>query len=82
MESHLQFMHEYQDDRDRTKFSSLEVEKFRRVVEYMRTTEFEPAKRELARRDFHRWFSEHDKRRDCNLVEAFPELETFFNNCA
>jgi hypothetical protein len=80
MEKHLQFMHDYQDDRDRTKFSSLEVEKFRRVVEYMRTTKMDPAQKDIARRDFHRWFTEHDKRRDCNLVETFPELEKFYND--
>tara|TARA_B100001057_G_scaffold476075_1_gene543563 strand:+ start:567 stop:1943 length:1377 start_codon:yes stop_codon:yes gene_type:complete len=80
MEKHLQFMHDYQDDRDRTKFSTLEVEKFRRVVEYMRTTKIDPAQKDIARRDFHRWFTEHDKRRDCNLVETFPELEKFYND--
>ena len=63
-----------------TKFSTLEVEKFRRVVEYMRTTKIDPAQKDIARRDFHRWFTEHDKRRDCNLVETFPELEKFYND--
>ena len=81
MEKHLQLMHEYQDDRDRTKFSSLEVEKFRRVVDYMRTTHYEPAKLKQARTDFYNWFTEFDKRRDCSLTKTFPELEGFYNDC-
>ena len=81
MEKHLQYMHDYQDDTDRTKFSSLEVEKFRRVVDYMRTTNIEPAKLEQGRRDFARWFTEFDKRRDCSLVKTFPEMEEFYNDC-
>jgi organic radical activating enzyme len=82
MESHLKYMHDYQDDQDRTKFSSLEVEKFRRVVDYMRTTNIEPAKLDQGRRDFYRWFTEFDKRRDCNLTETFPELKGFYNECS
>ena len=81
MEKHLQYMHDYQDETDRTKFSSLEVEKFRRVVDYMRTTNIEPAKLEQGRRDFARWFTEFDKRRDCSLVKTFPEMEEFYNAC-
>ena len=46
----------------------------------MRTTKMDPAQKDIARRDFHRWFTEHDKRRDCNLVETFPELEKFYND--
>jgi|TARA_B100001964_G_scaffold20647_2_gene20974 organic radical activating enzyme len=81
MEKHLQLMHEYQDDRDRTKFSSLEVEKFRRVVNYMRVTNYESAKLKQARTDFYNWFTEFDKRRDCSLTKTFPELEGFYNDC-
>ena len=82
MESHLQYMHDYQDDQDRTKFSSLEVEKFRRVVDYMRTTNIEPAKLDQGRRDFYRWFTEFDKRRNCSLTETFPELKGFYDECS
>lgn len=81
MEKHLQFIKDNQDDNDRTKFTGLEYEKFKRVVEYMRTTHYEPRKLEQARRDFHNWFKEFDRRRNCNLVETFPELEGFYNDC-
>ena len=81
MEKHLQFIKDNQDDNDRTKFTGLEYEKFKRVVEYMRTTHYEPRKLEQARRDFHNWFKEFYRRRKCNLVETFPELEGFYNDC-
>jgi len=34
-----------------------------------------------ARTDFYHWFTEFDKRRECNLVNTFPELEKFYNDC-
>ena len=33
------------------------------------------------RRNFYRFFSEHDKRRGTNFVETFPELEDFYGLC-
>ena len=57
MYKHLQFMQAHTDDADRTKFSSLEVEKFRRVVVYMASaTHYEPLKLEQAHKDFYNWF--------------------------
>jgi organic radical activating enzyme len=82
MYKHLKFMEEHQDDADRTKFSSLEVEKFRRVVVYMASTHYEPLKLEQAHKDFYNWFTEFDKRRNCSLPGTFPELKGFYNDCS
>ena len=82
MYKHLQFMQAHQDDADRTKFSSLEVEKFRRVVVYMASTHYEPLKLEQAHKDFYNWFTEFDKRRNCSLPGTFPELKGFYNDCS
>jgi len=79
MQDHLDLIERFKDDNDNTKFSSLEYEKFRRVVDYMATTNYEPEKLEQARRDFSRWFTEYDRRRGTNLVSVFPELEQFYN---
>jgi len=81
MYKHLQFLEDNEQEGDRSKFSILEVEKFRRVVDYMKTTHYEEVKLKQARTDFYHWFTEFDKRRDCNLVETFPELEKFYNDC-
>ena len=82
MYKHLEFMESNMDNNDRTKFSSLEVEKFRRVVDYMAKTHYEPFKLKQAHKDFYNWFTEFDKRRNCSLPETFPELEKFYNDCA
>ena len=79
MKQHLQFIGANVDDADRYKFSRLEYEKFRRVVDYMSNTNYEPEQLEQARRNFSRWFTEYDKRSGSNLVETFPELEEFYN---
>lgn len=78
MHSHLQFIKDNIDDNDRTKFSSLEYERFRRVVDYMQNTNYETDKLSAAHRNFYNWFTEHDKRRDTNILKTFPELENFW----
>lgn len=65
----------------RNKFSELEYEKFSRVVEYMRTTNYDKTKLDEGRKDFYNWFTEYDRRRGTNFVETFPELEQFYNDC-
>lgn len=81
MKSHLQFIKENMDDSDCTKFTSLEYEKFKRVVDYMNTTHYDPAKLTEAHKNFYNWFTEHDKRRNTNLLESFPELTEFYDIC-
>ena len=82
MKKHLQFMHDYQDDTDRTKFSSLEVQKFRRVVDYMENTVYDKEKLLKGRKNFYNFFTQYDSRRDVKLTEVFPELENFYMSCA
>ena len=75
-------MHDYQDDTDRTKFSSLEVEKFRRVVDYMENTVYDKEKLLKGRKNFYNFFTQYDSRRNIKLTEVFPELENFYMSCA
>jgi organic radical activating enzyme len=78
MEKHLQFIEDNMDNSDRTKFTTLEYEKFKRVVEYMRTTHYDTTALKQARKNFYNWFTEHDRRRNTNIIESFPELENFW----
>lgn len=78
MEKHLQFIEDNMDNSDRTKFTTLEYEKFKRVVEYMRTTHYDTIALKQARKNFYNWFTEHDRRRNTNIIESFPELENFW----
>ncbi len=81
MHSHLQFIKDNLDDKDRTKFSDLEYEKFRRVVDYMQNTTYDDQKLEEGRRDFYQWFTEYDRRRGTDFIKTFPELENFYYEC-
>lgn len=77
MYSHLTFIKDNLDDRDRTKFSEYEYEKFRRVVDYMEKTVYSEQKLQEGREDFANWFREYDQRRGTNFVETFPQLREF-----
>jgi hypothetical protein len=81
MYSHLQFIKDNLDDKDRTKFSELEYEKFLRVVKYMEATNYTDERIAEGRKDFANWFAEYDKRRGTNFAETFPELVEFYNRC-
>jgi hypothetical protein len=81
MKQHLAFIKDNLDDRDRTKFSELEYEKFRRVVDYMDSTNYTAEKLKEGRRDFFNWFTEYDRRRGTDFIKTFPELENFYYDC-
>jgi organic radical activating enzyme len=81
MNTHLDFFKQNLDDSDRTKFTSLEYEKFKRVVDYMESTYYDNVALKTARINFYNWFNEHDRRRGTNLVHTFPELQNFYELC-
>lgn len=81
MYDHLKFIEENMDDRDPTKFSSVEYEKFRRVVDYMASTTYSEEKILEGKKDFYNWFNALDQRRGTNLIETFPEFSAFYNEC-
>jgi len=81
MEKHLKFIAENINDADRTKFSLLEYERFRRVVDYMRKTNYDDAKLLNGHKNFYTWFNEYDSRTGIKMTEVFPELEEFYLSC-
>ena len=81
MKQHLAFIKDNLNDKDRTKFSELEYEKFRRVVDYMDSTNYTAEKLKEGRRDFYNWFTEYDRRRGTDFTKTFPELENFYYDC-
>lgn len=82
MYSHLQYIKDNMDDKNRTKFSELEYEKFLRVVKYMETTNYSEEKLNEGRKDFYNWFTEYDCRRKTDFKETFPELIKFMEQCS
>lgn len=81
MYRHLEYIKSNLNDTDRTKFSDLEYEKFKRVVKYMENTTYSLERIREGRRDFFNWFREYDRRRETNLINVFPELKNFFESC-
>ncbi len=81
MHDHLNFIIDNLDDRDRTKFSELEFEKFKRVVHYMQDTHYSKEKILEGRRDFYNWFTEYDSRRGTDFKKTFPLLVNFMEDC-
>jgi hypothetical protein len=81
MQRHLDFIQANLDDKNRSKFSELEYEKFLRVVKYMETTTYTSERVLEGKRDFFNWFTEYDRRRGTNFQETFPELKTFVERC-
>jgi len=81
MKESLDFIENNLDDNDPTKFSQLEFEKFRRVVDYMQITQYPEEKIQQGRRDFYNWFNELDHRRGTNFLETFLEMADFYHLC-
>jgi len=76
----LKFMEENTDSSNVNKFSQVEFEKFRRVVDYMQTTDYGQDKINEGRKDFYHWFIEIDKRRGTDFLLTFPEMGDFLKD--
>jgi organic radical activating enzyme len=76
----LEFMEKNIDEKN-DKFSVVEYEKFKRVVDYMKNTHYAEPKIIEGRKDFYNWFNALDSRRDTKFLEIFPELEEFYYGC-
>jgi len=77
----LDFIKNNMDDNDLTKFNKIEYEKFRRVVDYMKSSNYSNTQLIEGRKDFYNWFSALDLRRNTNFLKIFPEMKKFYNYC-
>ena len=77
----LSFIKDNLVEDDRTMFSGLEYERFRRVRDYFATSPYDDEKIRRGRIDFYKWFNEYDRRRDTNFLETFPEMTGFYDMC-
>ena len=81
MHEALKFMEEHVDDNKAEAFTTIEYEKFKRVVDYMAETVYPESKLIEGRRDFYNWFNELDERRDADMLSVFPEYMNFYRLC-
>ena len=77
----LKFMEGNLDETDPNKFSPVEFEKFRRVVDYMATANYDDDKLNDGHKDFYNWFKELDTRRGTDFINTFPEFKTYNDHC-
>jgi len=63
------------------KFTQAEYDKFKRVVDYMKTTTYDQRRVAEGRKDFYNWFTEYDRRRGTNFKKTFPDLVEFYKQC-
>jgi hypothetical protein len=81
MHDALKFMEDNLDDTRADAFSTIEYEKFKRVVDYMAETVYSDEKLIEGRRDFYNWFNELDDRRETDMLSVFPEMMDFYRLC-
>ena len=63
-------------------FKDYELQRLDRLIDWMRqgkTLSDEYVKKQKA--NFYKFFSDHDRRRDTNFLQTFPEMEEFFKQC-
>ena len=68
------------DQRGDAAFRPMEVEKMKRIYDWMTTPQDQKELIE-ARKDFYLFFNEHDRRRKTNFLATFPEMKEFYGLC-
>lgn len=61
-------------------YSDVEVVKIRRIYDYF-MGDIDEEDRTHHRKDFYRFFSEHDRRRGTDFCKTYPELAEFYHQC-
>jgi hypothetical protein len=61
-------------------FTDIEINKVKRIKDWFLTDESDGSL-SRNRRDFYKFITEHDKRRNTDFVKVFPELEEFLQKC-
>jgi hypothetical protein len=69
------------DDERSDRFTTIEYEKFKRVVDYMENAHYSEEKLIEGRRDFYNFFNEIDDRRETDILSVYPELLDFYKLC-
>ena len=80
LEAVADWMEQYVETPDRPfrGFKDYEVQRMRRNIAWMREG---TDNIEQKRADFYRFFTEHDRRRNTDFLETFPEMQEFWKEC-
>lgn len=69
------------EDRESATFRPMEIEKMKRILEWMRSPTDEKLKRRW-QKDFYLFFKEHDRRRKTDFLKTFPNMSEFWQYCS
>ena len=61
-------------------FKDYELHRLDRDIAWMRSAQLKDHSR--AKADFYRFFSEHDRRRSTDFLATFPEMKSWWEECA
>ena len=82
----ISFMKENRTDetiQDFRGFRDFEIDKAERNLEWMREgKKMSMEEKKTARKNFVNFFTQHDSRRNTNLLETFPDIELFWDICS
>ena len=63
-------------------FKDYEIQRLDRDIAWMRSgQDMDVEKKNLIKADFYRFFAEHDRRRNTNFLETFPEMSDWWAKC-
>ena len=61
-------------------FKDFQIQKVKRLYDWA-VVPLDPAEEVIVKKNFYKYFTEHDRRRNTNLRETFPELKHFIDEC-
>jgi hypothetical protein len=62
-------------------FKDYEIQRIQRDIDWMNNSQLSRQEEQRRKADFFKFFNEHDNRRGTIFLAAFPELETFWDQC-
>ena len=81
LEESLKFLEKNLDDKDPTKFSFMDLQRWKRLYLYFCSQPYDSEKIRLGRIDHYHFFRQLDERRKLDRFVTFPELREFFSLC-
>jgi organic radical activating enzyme len=78
----IEYMEEHREGPDNRfhGFKDFQIQKVKRLYDWA-VVPLDPVEEAMAKKNFYKYFTEHDRRRNTNLRETFPELKHFIDEC-
>ncbi len=77
-ENNIRWMQENCGEEKYTQFKDFEIQKMQRNLAYWKKNYADDKEQ---KKNFYAFFNEHDRRRNTNFINSFPEMEEFWQEC-